>query len=216
MSSAPTRSEDTGRPGERERVNEQDLPENKDAVSMELLKKENGNLKHTADIQAGKILRLEMELHETKQARIDDSVCAGKSKLEIALDQAKAEVESMRLSQETRQRNILELVEKHNYRITIPVASHAQVIEHFQALIPSGNKEHINHLLEFVFFAKVGKWCCLQEACEKGAIGLTEARTGSECPLHGAECKQIMMARYDAASHHQIIFKRFDPVPSLP
>lgn len=126
MSSTPTRSEDTGRPGERERVNEQDLPENKDAVSMELLKKENGNLKHTADIQAGKILRLEMELHETKQARIDDSACAGKSKLEIALYQAKAEVESMRLSQETRQQNILELVEKHNYRITIPVASHAK------------------------------------------------------------------------------------------
>ncbi|EWZ48696.1 hypothetical protein FOZG_04185 [Fusarium oxysporum Fo47] len=134
MSSTPMRSEDTGRPGERERVNEQDLPENKDAVSMELLKKENGNLKHTADIQAGKILRLEMELHETKQARIDDSACAG-------------------------------------------------------------NKEHINHLLEFVFFAKVGKWCCFQEVCETGAIGLTEARTGSECPLHGAECKQIMMAR---------------------
>lgn len=167
MSSAPTRSEDTGRPGERERVNEQDLPENKDAVSMELLKKENDNLKHTADIQAGKILRLEMELHETKQARIDDSACAGKSKLEIALDQAKAEVESMRLSQETRQQNILELVEKHNYRITIPVASHAQVIEHFQALIPSGNKEHINHLLEFVFSQRLGNGAVSRRLAKK-------------------------------------------------
>ncbi|KAG7417149.1 hypothetical protein Forpe1208_v005223 [Fusarium oxysporum f. sp. rapae] len=208
MSSTPIRSEDTGHPGERERINEYDLPENKDSVSTVLLKEENDNLKHTVDIQAGKILRLEMELHETKQARID-SVRAGKSKLEIALDQAKAEVESMRLSLETRQQSVLELVEKHNYRITIPVSSHAQVMEHFQALIPSGNKKHVDHLLNFVFFAKAGKWCCFQEACEKGAIGLTEARAGSECPLHGAECRQVMMARYEAVPHYQIIFKRF-------
>jgi hypothetical protein len=218
MSSAHERSEGSEHPGKRRRVDEDSMPENEQAALIKSLEEENKAV-------AEKLKGVEecLELFQKSITLSFGKVIGGEAeydRLKNALERTKAQIASLQLApaqtakEETRQQNVLMLVEKHNYRITIPITTHAQVMEHFQPLVTSGNKEHINHLLDFVFFAKIGKWCCFQEVCENGAVGFTEVRTGSGCPLHGAECNQVMMMRSEAVPHYQIIFKRFEPTCS--
>jgi len=226
MSSAPPRIEDTGHSSKRQRVDDGGVPEDEKLALRKSLEEEHEAFKKRTKPLAEKLDRVNecMELFKNTIKPAFGTASGGMAEyrnLERAFEQAKAEMASLQQAppptgrEETLQHNVIEMVEKHKYRITIPVTTHAQVMEEFKPLIISGNKEHVDHLLDFVFLAKVGKWYCFQEVCEKGALGLTEVRVAAECPLHGAGCKQVMMARMEAVVHFSVIFKRFDPL-SLP
>ncbi|KAF5580998.1 hypothetical protein FPCIR_10386 [Fusarium pseudocircinatum] len=197
MSSAPPRIEDTEHSSKRQRLDEDGAPEDEKISLRKSLEDEHEAFKKKTKPLTEKLDRVD-ECMESFKKTIKPSFStmvggmAEYRNLDHAVEQAKAEIASLQQApaqtarDETRRHNVIEMVEKHKYRITIPVTTHAQVMEEFQPLIASGNKEHVDHLLDFVFLAKVGKWYCFQEVCEKGALGLTEVRVAAECPLHGA------------------------------
>ncbi|KAF5529425.1 hypothetical protein FNAPI_13879 [Fusarium napiforme] len=125
------------------------------------LRVENDELK-----EAQKQAREEMD--REKAAR-EDSTREDRAKEDRARQEMREEMESLRVAlaeatnDETQQKNVLKLLEKHNYEIRIPVTGHAQVMENFKPLVASGEEEHINNLLDFIFFGETGTWYCFQE-----------------------------------------------------
>ncbi|RBA08899.1 hypothetical protein FPRO05_07179 [Fusarium proliferatum] len=223
MSSTQELGEGFKHTGKRRRVDDDGAPEDENHALRKSLEEEHEAFKKKTKALAEKLDRVDECMESFKKTFIPSfgTVVGGLAEyrsLENAFEQAKAEIASLQLApaqtatEETWQQNVIEMVEKHKYRITIPIITHAQVMEQFQPLIASRNKKHVDHLLDFVFLAKVGKWYCFQEVCDKGTLGLTEVRIGPECPLHGVGCKQVLMARMEATPHFQVIFKRFDPL----
>ncbi|QGI80079.1 hypothetical protein CEK25_006808 [Fusarium fujikuroi] len=162
MSSAPPRIGDTGNSSKRQRVDEHDPPENKDAVRIAILADENKAL-------TDEVSRLKQALEEAKNAisagnQAEDALKVEINELKSAEERAKAEMQSMRLALaeaanvETRQRYLLELVEKHNYEIKIPATGHTQVMRHFKPLVASDKEEDVNRLLDFIYFGLPGNW----------------------------------------------------------
>ncbi|VZI14459.1 unnamed protein product [Fusarium fujikuroi] len=167
MSSAPPRIGDTGNSSKRQRVDEHDPPENKDAVRIAILADENKAL-------TDEVSRLKQALEEAKNAisagnQAEDALKVEINELKSAEERAKAEMQSMRLALaeaanvETRQRYLLELVEKHNYEIKIPATGHTQVMRHFKPLVASDKEEDVNRLLDFIYFGLPGNWYCFRE-----------------------------------------------------
>ncbi|KAH7250262.1 uncharacterized protein BKA55DRAFT_569099 [Fusarium redolens] len=139
MSSAHERSEGSEHPGKRRRVDEDSMPENEQAALIKSLEEENKAV-------AEKLKGVEecLELFQKSITLSFGKVIGGEAeydRLKNALERTKAEIASLQLApaqtakEETRQQNVLKLVEKHNYRITIPITTHAQVMEHFQPLV---------------------------------------------------------------------------------
>ncbi|KAF5987432.1 hypothetical protein FCOIX_932 [Fusarium coicis] len=118
------------------------------------------------------------EINREKTAR-EDIAREDRAREDRARHEMREEMESLQVAlaeatnDETRQKNVLKLLEKHNYEIRIPVTGHTQVIENFKPLVASGEEEHINNLLDFVFFGETGAWYCFKEICEQGTKDLT-------------------------------------------
>ncbi|RKL39376.1 hypothetical protein BFJ72_g6850 [Fusarium proliferatum] len=187
MSSAPPRIGDTGNSKKRQRVDEHDPPENKDAVRIAILTDENKAL-------TDEVSQLKQALEEAKNAisagnQAEDALKVEINDLKSAEERAKAEMESMRLALaeaanvETRQRYLLELVEKHNYEIKIPATGHTQVMRHFKPLVASDKEEDVNRLLDFIYFGSPGNWYCFREIREKGTRGVTSLRARKLRPI---------------------------------
>ncbi|KAF5606535.1 uncharacterized protein FSUBG_5932 [Fusarium subglutinans] len=241
MSSAPPRIEDTEHPSERPRVDEGVPPENKDAVRITILKDENkaltdevGRLKQaleeaqnaaSAANEAKDALKAENdELKKAQEQAREEARRDEKRREDLAREdqerqEMREEMESLRVAvaeatnDETRQKNALKLVQKHNYEIRIPATSHTQVMENFKPLVASGEEEHINNLLDFIFFGEPGTWYCFLEICEQGTKELTWLNSydvQKECPTHGEKCK-VMMCKSQATPPYQMIFQRFKP-----
>ncbi|KLP20359.1 uncharacterized protein LW94_5071 [Fusarium fujikuroi] len=220
MSSAPPRIGDTGNSSKRQRVDEHDPPENKDAVRIAILADENKAL-------TDEVSRLKQALEEAKNAisagnQAEDALKVEINELKSAEERAKAEMQSMRLALaeaanvETRQQYLLELVEKHNYEIKIPATGHTQVMRHFKPLVVSDKEEDVNRLLDFIYFGLPGNWYCFREIREKGTRGVTWLKASeikTDCPHHGKTCK-IMVYKSQNAAKYQMIFQRFRPLGS--
>ncbi|KAG9500847.1 hypothetical protein J7337_006528 [Fusarium musae] len=154
--------------------------EAKDAV-----KAENDGLR-----EAQKQAREEMDREKTTR---EDITREARAREDRARQEMREEMESLRVAlteatnDESRQKSVLKLVEKHNYEIRIPATSHAQVMESFKPLVASGEEEKINNLLDFIFFGETGTWYCFQETCEQGTKDLTWLNSydvQKECPTH--------------------------------
>lgn len=166
--------------------------------------------------EAQKQAREEMAREEMKrdEKRREDLAREDRERQEM-----REKMESLRVAlaeatnDETRQKNVLKLVEKHNYEIRIPATGHTQVMKNFKPLVVSGEEEHINNLLDFIFFGETGTWYCFQEICEQGTKELTWLNSydvQKECPTHGQKCK-VMMCRSQTTPGYQMIFQRFKP-----
>ncbi|KAF4340215.1 hypothetical protein FBEOM_5912 [Fusarium beomiforme] len=212
MSSTYRHNGDSGHSGKRRRVGEPEEPENKDDILAEILTGENKAL--TDENKA-----LTNEINQLKGAAHDASVASNNTKnaleeenigLRNSLERKREEMASLRLAhtellkERSQQQSVLELIQQHNFEVTIPVITHAQVMKHFPPLVASGNPESIDHLLNFVFLGQRNSWFCFREICEKDNDGLCRAHSGSAtCSTHERDCR-VMVMRAKVGSRYMI------------
>ncbi|KAF4956312.1 hypothetical protein FGADI_3889 [Fusarium gaditjirri] len=141
MSSATACS---GRPspsGKRRRVHEHDEAENKDTVSVDILKEENrlltnenGELKQRLDEEKAKNINLRASWDSTKQDA--ESL---RSQLREAEMEKKKYHDALLKESSKQQDPMLQLAKSLNCQIMIPIESHAQVMTDILPLFVSGN-----------------------------------------------------------------------------
>jgi hypothetical protein len=206
MSHNSTRSGRLRPLAKRLKVEEDDELENKDAVAIITLETAKVNLENENEALKKRLKEAQKAISMANEAR--DAANAKNDELKNAQQQMKAEIESMLLKEKTRQKNLLELVQKHNCEVRIRITGHAQVKDDFSPLVASGNKRHINNLLDYVLFTKAGEWHCFQQVCEKGPKGLCQVHA-SRCPIHGSKCSRVIVMKLeDDPLPHEIIFSK--------
>ncbi|KAF5723758.1 hypothetical protein FMUND_1494 [Fusarium mundagurra] len=214
MSSATTRSARLRALGKRQRVDEEDdEPEHKDVVLINVLKSEKILLTKENE-------RLEQRLEEVTKEK--DALMAQTTKLKISCDSATQNVQSLRLqlgeakTAKKKCRNALSkvlspelspmphLAKSRDCQIMVPIENHGQVMEDIVPLVSSGNQEHINHLLDFVFLGINERWFCFQAVCEK-KVTEQDTFTKTQCPVHKSLC-ELWMKKIQGPPKDKIFF----------
>ncbi|KAF5537712.1 hypothetical protein FMEXI_9699 [Fusarium mexicanum] len=162
----------------RQRVGEDDERERKDAVAIRFLTTSKNILTHENEALNQRLKEAQNATSlETKEK---DALKTQNIELKASCDSATQDVKSLRLqwgeakTAEEKCRDALSkvlsaehspmihLAKTHNCQITIPIKDHSQVMWDIVPLVGLGKQEHINRLLDFVFFGWDGEWFCFK------------------------------------------------------
>ncbi|EWG42748.1 hypothetical protein FVEG_04489 [Fusarium verticillioides 7600] len=221
MSPAATRRARSRPQVKRQRIEEDDEPEHKDVVLINILKAEKESLAN--ENEALKQRLKEAQNATSLETKEKNALKARNIKLKASWDSATQNVQSLRsqLGEANAAKKecrialakalspnyspMAHLAKNSDCQIMVKIEDHGQVMEDIVPLVSSGDQEHINQLLDFVFLGVTEKWFCFSAVCEKKVTDQDSFMKDQQCPVHKSPC-ELWLKKTKGPPQDRIVF----------